>query len=71
MVSEPTDAPRKFRDRLLEIAYALVRTEKDGFDGSLRFLETADQIIQEIEVDCSQRLHDRPARASSREAEAV
>ncbi len=39
---------RKYRDRLLAAAYVLVRTERDGFDGSLAFLETADQIIEEI-----------------------
>ncbi len=47
MVTRPA-THRKYRDRLLTAAEELARTERDGFDGSLAFLETADQIIEEI-----------------------
>lgn len=44
-----TESTRKYRDRLLAAAYVLVRTEKDGFDGSLAFLEAVDRIFEELE----------------------
>ena len=48
-MSDQDHPRRKYRDRLLAAAEELARTERDGFDGSLKFLETADQIIEEIE----------------------
>ena len=48
-MSDQDHPRRKYRDRLLDVAYVLVRTEQMGFDGSQQFLADADQIIEEIE----------------------
>jgi len=47
-MSDQDHPRRKYRDRLFAAAEELARTERDGFDGSLAFLETADKIIEEI-----------------------